>query len=352
MEATRPLHGMLKDITEPIWANVQVLGQMVTPGRATLLVDDLGTIAAAMVPKMKIVIVPFLARMELKILRALFALAVLWLIGTWLWRRCRRMAQTAFRWIPAAVLILFAAVKGRELVYRVTSAGSRLWPHMGWISTLVAVIPLLKARAFPLVAALRAGQKESFKDSSESELRNRIIILEKLLVGVGVSSATEDPLNKCDASASPLLGPQGSSGKKRRFEDDSKDDNSKHKASEGSNGEQKQNKTRCLSCGKTVMPDKHDCWVLKREVTCYRCQGKNHIAIMCDDNKKKMTMEVSSGPDQTFLLEELKRLQAQISKLESAPGQVIDAPQVLSFCAGEEPSQQLRREAAQCSCPY
>lgn len=282
---------------------------------------------------MKFVTLPFILRVELWGLRAFFILASLWLVGKWLWKRCKRTATSAFQFTPWLVLCVIGVVQGKG-IWAGTTALLQGWGQVACLVTSAAALWTLAGGWLKSNAAVFSTSRGGTAEAAYlEEMRNRIGVLEKALVGVS-STLEHRPRERASPKPNGVEEPR----KKRPRDQAIEPTISKEK-------------TRCLACGKTVAPDKHECWVLKREISCYKCNGKNHIAITCDDNKKKVTMSVSSSPDREALEADMKRMREQLEKLTVAMGEVIEAPAVMSFCNGEELNQQPRHQETRCSCP-
>ena len=64
---------------------------------------------------------------------------------------------------------------------------------------------------------------------------------------------------------------------------------------------------RCPHCA-DVMTKGHKCWVLDKQIKCFKCGGPNHIAVACRRKGFGMQMDVLNKMNQTQIQKEISRL--------------------------------------------
>lgn len=68
---------------------------------------------------------------------------------------------------------------------------------------------------------------------------------------------------------------------------------------------------RCPHCAQPTH-ESHRCWVLRKNMKCFKCGGANHVAIACQNLKTGgMQFQVQKELDVSHIEEEMKRLQAK-----------------------------------------
>ena len=66
---------------------------------------------------------------------------------------------------------------------------------------------------------------------------------------------------------------------------------------------------RCAHCNTTNHPT-HRCWVLKKDLKCYKCGGANHIAVTCQNLPKGgMQFQIQKDTDINYIDDEIAKLQ-------------------------------------------
>jgi len=102
-------------------------------------------------------------------------------------------------------------------------------------------------------------------------------------------------------------------------------------------------KMQCPHCGVLVYDD-HQCWVVNKKITCYRCGNPNHVAMACKNTPVGgMTMKMVQGePGEETIQRELQKWTELWEKIRSRPG----TPSIPPATAPPEPEQAPQQPSA------
>ena len=79
-------------------------------------------------------------------------------------------------------------------------------------------------------------------------------------------------------------------------------------------------KKKCPHCG-LLVPESHQCWVIKKKIRCFKCNEANHIALACKAmGNGGLSLRVKDEPDLEAVRQALELLQKKFAKMMEAPG--------------------------------